>query len=227
MATAKPPTPRAKPQQLPRGRHSIPPEQVAQHQRVRMLEAIARSVGDKGYAATSVQDVLERAGVSRKTFYDNFADKEACFLEAYDAVVARVMHEVNKRYAEPGPWPQRVRIALGAFLNFFAYEQDLARMTMVEVLAAGPQAVGHYRAAITGFVGYFEEGRLVAAHSERVPEQTSEAVVGGLASVIYNRVADGRADEVPKLLPGLLYFALLPYIGPAQAAREAAKASTS
>jgi len=210
--------------QLPRGRHGIPREQVALDQRLRILEGMVRTVGDKGYAATSVQDVLERAGVSRKTFYDNFADKEACFLEAYDAVVARVMHEINKAPTEPGPWSLSVRRRLRAFLKFFAYEPGLARMAVVEVLAAGPEAIERYRAAVRGFIPLFAEGHRLARNPEQIPDEMAEAIVGGIGSVIYNRVAEGRSEEVPNLLPALLYFALLPYIGAAQATREANKA---
>jgi AcrR family transcriptional regulator len=209
--------------QLPSGRHGLSPEYVQENQRERILEAMVRTVGRKGYAETSVGDVLAQAGVSRRTFYDLFEDKEDCFLQAYDAVVARMMHEVKKQYDQPRQWPDKVRAGLSAFLAFFAYEEDLVRMAMVEVRAAGPEALKRYEAAERGFVPFLEEGRVQSPYRDRLPPNISEAVVGAITSRIYQRVVAGETKQVPQLLPELLHFVLLPYIGHARAAKAAAR----
>jgi AcrR family transcriptional regulator len=185
-----------------------------------MLEAMARTVGDKGYAATSVQDVVERAAVSTRTFYEHFSDKLDCFLQAYDAVVRRAMTVAERAYAEPGRWPDRVRRGFGTFLGFFGAEPALARMAMVEVLAAGPQAIERYQAAIRGFIPYLEEGRLQSRYRDRLPDTISDMTAQGASAIIYSRVAAGQPEQVPTLLPDLLYFILVPFIGAGEASKE-------
>jgi AcrR family transcriptional regulator len=189
-----------------------------------MLEAIARAVGENGYALTSVQDVVERAGVSSKTFYEHFADKRDCFFEAHDAVVRRVMTATDRAYAQPGPWPDRIRLGFGTLLGFYGLEPALARMAMVEVLAAGPQAIEHYQTAIRAFVPYLEDGRRQSRYRDELPENISEMTAQGAAAIISNRVASGQALDVPAMLPDLVYFILAPFIGPAEAAAAANKA---
>jgi AcrR family transcriptional regulator len=215
--------PRRSASQLPSGRHGLSPEYVQENQRLRILEAMVRTVGRNGYAETSVGDVLAQAGVSRRTFYDLFDDKQDCFLAAYDAVIARMMHEVAKQYARPGSWPDKVRAALAAFLAFFGYEQDLVRTAMVEVRAAGPQALKHYEAAERAFIPFLEEGRAQSPYRDRLPANISQAVIGGVTSRLYQRVAAGETSRVPELLPELLHFVLLPYVGHTRAAKAAAR----
>jgi AcrR family transcriptional regulator len=192
-----------------------------------MLEAIARTVGDKGYAQTTIQDVLESAGVSSKTFYEQFSDKEDCVVAAYDAVVARVMGVVTKEYLQGSRWPERVKLGLAAFLRFFGYEPGLARMAMVEVLAAGPRARERYAAAVRGFVTFFEDGRADSPHPERLPAHLSEAVVGGITATLYHHVVTGQAEAIPLLLPDLLYCSLVPYLGHASATRAVSSVAMS
>ena len=189
-----------------------------------MLEAIARTVGEKGYAETSVQDVLERAGVSSKTFYEHFADKRDCFLEAYDAVVRRVITAINQAYAKPGRWPDRIRRGFRVFLHFFVLEPALARMAMVEVLAAGPEAIEHHQTAIRGFIPYLEEGRRASRYRDHLPQNISEMTARGAAGIIYSRVAAGQTDQLPAMLPDLLYFVLVPFTGSSEAAKAATRA---
>src|SRR3954471_7256007 len=107
------------PKSLPRGPHRLEREVVLASQRGRLLDAIAKVVAEKGYAATSVADVIELAGVSRKTFYEHFRDKEACFLAAYDAGVDILLATMR----EAGDTRSRVR----AYLETLAAEPDFAR----------------------------------------------------------------------------------------------------
>lgn len=202
----------------------MPREQVRRHQRGRMLEAMARAVSDNGYTATTVQDVLKRAGVSSKTFYEHFDGKEDCFLQAYDAVVARVMEVVGSEYARGTRWPDRVGRGLSAFLGLVGREEGLARMALVEVLAAGPRAREHYQDAVRGFIVFYEPGQAESPHPERLPARLSEAVVGGITATIYHHLVTGQGRQIPKLLPDLLFCSLVPYLGHARAASAAGSA---
>lgn len=182
---------------------------------------MVQTIAEKGYAETSVEEVLRRAGVSRRTFYDQFSDKEDCFLQAYGTVLTQLMAVVREAYGESGLWPERVRAGLSALLEFLASEDAVARVAMIEVLAAGPRAVARYNESLDGFVSFLEEGRAASRQGAQMPPGTARAVVGGLASVIHHRLLDGQADQLPSLLPDLLYFIFVPYLGHARAARYA------
>ena len=110
-----PATPPSTPNRLPSGRHGLPRETVAASQRARMIDAMAAVVAEKGYAATTVADVVERAGVSRRTFYEQFADKEACFLAAYEVGLAVVLDRIRPRTtARPASYAARKQASLSA-----------------------------------------------------------------------------------------------------------------
>lgn len=213
--------PELTPQKLPRGRHGLPRQFVVRSQRERMLEATSRAVSDLGYPGLTVAAILERAGVSRKTFYEHFADKEQCFLAAYDVVVEGLVRAVGEAYNSEDTWREKVRSGLGEFLRFLAAEPNFARMCIVEVLAAGPSALQRRNGAMRMFTVFFEAGRQeVPDDRPPLPELVSESVVGAIYEVIYSRILRNRTEELPDLLPDLMYIALVPYLGPEEAARD-------
>src|SRR3954471_9945682 len=123
---------------LPRGRHAAPRAVVRESQRGRMLAAMASAVGEKGYGAVAVADVIARAGVSRKTFYEHFDDKEECFLAAWEAGVEILFAAIaHSQEGAPGP-VERMRASLRAYLETLASEPAFARSFLIEVVAAGP-----------------------------------------------------------------------------------------
>src|SRR5512133_2005251 len=108
---------------LPAGNHKLPREFVLRSQRDRMLDAMAQACAAKGYGGATVAAVIAGAGVSRRTFYEHFRDREDCFLAAYDAILAQFLDEVTTAYRQPElHWPQRVRAAIGALLAFLVAE---------------------------------------------------------------------------------------------------------
>ena len=127
---------------LPRGRHDLPREFVARTQRDRLIDAMARTVADKGYASASPAEVCAAAGVSTRAFYEQFAGKEACFLAAFDRGVELLQRSVAAAYARPGRWPQRMHRGLDTLLRTLAAEPAFAALAIVEVLAAGPARPG-------------------------------------------------------------------------------------
>jgi len=206
---------------LPAGRHGLPREFVISNQRARIIDAMARAVAERGYARTSVADVLARAGVSRKTFYERFRDKEDCFLQAYDVVAEGLFERAEAAFREGAgePWEVRVRHGLARTLEAMAREPEFTKMCMVEGPSAGPEAMKRYFAILELFRLYVDQGREVA--DAEVPELTAHAVVSGVAGMIYRHVADDRAEELPELLPELTYFVIAPFLGRERAREQA------
>jgi AcrR family transcriptional regulator len=127
----------AVPGRLPRGRHGLSREAVVDSQRERVLDAMIAAVNEDGYHATSIVEVAHRAGVSRKTVYEVFADKEGCLLAAHDLLVGRLLAAVRPAWERPGAWSEKVRGALAAILTAIADRPQGARLALVEMLAAG------------------------------------------------------------------------------------------
>ena len=181
--------------------------------RARILDALIVTVSYRGYDRTTIERVLQTADVPGAVFDEHFTDKEDCFLQALDMMVARLHGSVLEQYDRSAPWPDRVRRGLKAMLAALASDPEAARVGMVECLSAGPAAYERYRATLAAFVPLLEEGRRHAAYPEHLPPQTSEAVVGGIASILHRRVLEERTPELPRLLGDLVYFALVPYLG--------------
>jgi AcrR family transcriptional regulator len=193
---------------------------VARSQRERLLEAAVRIVAEKGYGATTVADLTREAGISRTTFYAMFEDKEACFLAAYDRVVDALVKRIATAYEAEERWPQRARAGLAALLGALASEPEIARLALIDVGAAGPAAQRRYRAALQRLTPLFEEGRDFAPGGRSLPANTSRMAIGAVAGLIADELAEGRAEYLEGLLSDLLFATLVPYIGPAAAARE-------
>jgi AcrR family transcriptional regulator len=183
-----------------------------------LLDAMVATVAERGYERTRVEDVAARAAVRAELFREHFRDKDACLLAALDEVVGEVVGAVARGYDRAAPWPERVLHGLRVFLAALADNPTQTRVAMVESLAAGSAALERYRAAFRGFIPFFEDGREVATHPERLSDQTAAAIVGGIASVVQDRVRRGETADLRDLLPSLAYFALVPYLGRSGAA---------
>lgn len=191
-------------------------------ERERMLEAMVRVAAAKGYEATTVDDVIEAASVSRETFDATFAGKEGCFLEAYDAVIDVLVAHVSTAFESAAglPWPDRIATGLQALVELLAREHDIARMAMVEVTAVGEDARIRYRAALGRFTYFLEEGRTFSAQGEELPADTARFAIGGATSMIFDEIRAGRGPELRRILPDLVFAVLMPYIGPEAAEDE-------
>ena len=126
---------------LPRGRHAAPRAVVTRSQRERLLEAIAAAVAERGYARTAVADVLARAGVSRKSFYEHFANKEECFLLAYDLGVDRTLASIDEAIARADGPLAAASAGVEGYLRALVEHPDFARTFLIEALGAGPAAL--------------------------------------------------------------------------------------
>jgi AcrR family transcriptional regulator len=222
MPAAKPTG--GKRRRLPRGRHGLPPEAVADSQRRRIIEAMVEVVAERGYPATRVVDVIEAAGVSRKTFYELYADKEDCFLAAYDRAIGVLERETNRAYdADPGaPWPDRLRSGLIAFLSLIAAQPAAAKFCVVDVLAAGPKALARRDAAVRGFTGLIDAGR--AESRRELPGITALSLAGGVNELLYSQIMHGASAHLLSRLPDLVYWITQPYLGSQRAELERERA---
>ncbi len=179
-----------------------------------------RIVAEKGYAATTVADLTREAGVSRTTFYALFADKEACFLAAYDNAVDLLVRRISTAYEAEERWPDRARAGLRTLLEALAADPAQARLALVDVASAGPAAQRRSRAAVQRLTPFFDEGRDFAPSGRSVPGNTSRMAAGAVVGLISDELVAGRANELPRLLSDVLFATLVPYLGPDAAARE-------
>lgn len=202
---------------LPSGRHGLSRDQVVRSQRLRLVNAAIAVAGSDGYAAMTVSAVLARASVSRKTFYEQFADREHCFLAACEHVAGQGLAGLRAAYAIDAPWPERLRAALAWRLGALAAHPAEARVALVEVLAAGPQALALRDRMLQELATLFAAGFEAVPPGAEVPATMPEAVAGALCELLAARIRQGRTAELPSLLPDLLFCALAPFAGPAAA----------
>jgi AcrR family transcriptional regulator len=176
-----------------------------------MMDAMAELTAERGYGATKIADVVSRAGVARKTLYDNFAGKEELFLAAFETTVAEAREVVETACAAaPSGDAVAVRAALEALVEFIAANPAQARMCMVEALSASAATAAGYEETIHAFVGLLREW---APPGPDRPQTLEETLVGGVAWILQQRVRNGETETVVSLAPELSAFVLSPYPG--------------
>jgi AcrR family transcriptional regulator len=209
---------------FPSGVRKLPADLVKAVQRERLIIAMLRAAAELGYRETNVQDVIERAGVSRPTFYEHFANKEDCFLASFDTSASRLRERVDIAAREGGDvWRDRLRLALEALLQFASSEPDTARTLIVEARAASADAVMRRVEMLDYFATclHTQAQDLLPGGVEHSP-MTASGVVGGVEAILYSRLCKGEVDELEGLLPSLMYFVVLPYEGHEAASEELA-----
>ena len=207
---------------LPRGRHGLPRELVERSQRERLLAAVVKVTAEKGYESTTVGDILGEAGVGRESFYELFDDKLDCMLRAHKLLVDDLEEQVRAAYIDDDPWPQRMRRAVAATLDWFAADPDAARFTLVELSTVGPAFRPIFKAEYARAIALLEEGRSADAPEPELDRAYSLAV-GTILARIYEEVVLDRVAALPRLLPEMTYELLVPFVGEEQA-RAAASA---
>ena len=210
-------------------------ERVTEIQRARILAAMVELSGEHGPVNVTVGHVVERAGISRRTFYALYRDREACLLGALDDGLARVSRHVAETYDPDAKWIERIRLGLTGLLSFLDAEPGMGRLLIVGSLGAGAPALERRRAMLAQMIALVDEGRLEAKDGATLPPLTGEGIVGGVMSVLHARLLDDDRDSVSSLsfdgteggllaLTGsLMSMIVLPYLGPAAARRELAR----
>jgi AcrR family transcriptional regulator len=208
---------------LPGGHHGLSRQQILESQRERLLAAIAQEVAADGYRGTTITEIVKRASVSTRDFYEHFDGKEECFLAAFDAVRDHVESLLAAAVADQPDFPRQVIAALRAALEFFAEEPDLARLCLLEPVGATPKTAIRFREAVLACVPALARGRELA-DGRTLPASTEDSLLGGMISLATRSMLAGETGRLPELLPDLVEFALSPYMGPERAG-EFAEAS--
>jgi len=194
------------------GPQGIPRTEVAKLQRARLLDAMARVVAAVGYEETAVERVLVQAGVSRRTFYELFDDREDCFLAAYDDAMQPAFRVIIEAYLECEAPEQRIEAALEAYLRFCAEEPHLARMCVVEVFAAGAEARNRRAEAMDRMAGLMEHALNELRGDDKLDRLTAQALVGGVHEVIYQPIDQGNTDSLPGLAAEIVAAQINPLV---------------
>jgi AcrR family transcriptional regulator len=195
-------------------------ERVSEIQRTRILVAMAEVACERGAGDVSVGHVVERAGVSRRTFYELFEGREDCFLEAFDEAVARASRYVSAKHDPKVDWAETVRGGLEALLAFLEHEPALARLAVVQSLAGGASALERRRRVLDGLVAAVDAGRKDMNGGPSTTRLTAEGVVGGVVSVIHNRLVSSDSRRLADLVNPLMSMIVLPYLGPDAARKQ-------
>jgi AcrR family transcriptional regulator/DNA-binding MarR family transcriptional regulator len=199
---------------------------VSELQRGRLLSATFALVGERGYEGVTARSVSERAGVSNRTFYQCFSDREDCFLAAFNHALDGLEREVRCARESELEWTARVRAALAALLQTLDREPAVRRLVFVEALAAGPRVLARRASVLEGLAGVIDEGCVNAKASAALlgdPARSAlvaEGVVGGVFGVIHARLLESGSEPLVRLLGSLMAMIVLPYRGGAAAARE-------
>jgi AcrR family transcriptional regulator/DNA-binding MarR family transcriptional regulator len=196
---------------------------VAAVQRGRLLSAMFVLVGEQGYEGATARSVSERAGVSNRTFYECFGDREDCFLAAFNHAVGGLELELRAGWDRELGWTARVRGALAALLGALDREPAVRRLVFVEALAAGPRVLARRARVLESLAGVIDRGRENATSSTALSPVVAEGVVGATFGVIHARLLELRPEPLIELLGPLMATIVLPYRGSTAAARELAR----
>ncbi len=208
-------TPRLRP-----GPNGLPRGQVTEIQRSRMLTAAVQAVEEVGYARMTVAQVIGRAKVSRKTFYDVFVDREDCFLAAFDQAISQARALVIESYALESGWREGLRASLARLLTFMDEEPGLAKLCVVEALSAGARVLKSRANVLDELAEVVDRGRSVGGVTHEPPEVTAEGVVGAVFAVLHTRLLEGGKEPLSELLAPLMSMIVLPYLGARAASKE-------
>jgi AcrR family transcriptional regulator len=193
---------------------------VEADQRARLMAATIAVIGEKGYSGTTVADVIARAGVSRKTFYEHFADVQGCFLAIYEAITKEGISRVQRAYEEAEGWPDRVEAAIRVLFESAIESPDALRLIMIEIAAAGQAGLAQRERVMVQYARFIREGLELAPGQGTVSDITLRAVIGGINKVLYARLHDRRHAKLLALVPDLVRWAISYYPAPAPLAAD-------
>jgi AcrR family transcriptional regulator len=187
--------------------------QVSEIQRARIHVAAVEVVEELGYSGMTVAQVIGRAKVSRKTFYDLFADRQDCFIAVFEGTIARVRTLVEEACAGEESWHEGIRSGLARLLAFLEEEPVLARICLVEAQGAGTKVLERCDQMFGELAELVDRGRSVTGVTGEPPQITAEGLVGAVFTVLQRRLLDRRDESFTDLLGPLMSMIVLPYLG--------------
>jgi AcrR family transcriptional regulator len=210
-------------QQLPRGRGGLPPQAVAFLQRARALDATAQVVAETGFARSTVTEIAERAGISKRTFYALARNKEDAVRQAFDAAADHALPRLLEAFAQQRSWVAGVDATLTSYLRLLECDEAWASLTLRGLEDAGPELAAHRRLRLRPLMARLGAGPPGAqtGPAERRP-QIVDAIVGSVETALRTRIAEPNPLPLLDSRRDLLYLALAPVVGPGRAQRRAA-----
>ena len=206
----------------PAGRARLPREVMVQHQRDRVLGVATEVIAKRGYNSTTVDHIVSAAGIGVGTFYEFFDNKEDCFLQAYEQIVAAGMREMCGAILSDLPWSEQACAGLRGLLEAIASRPLDARLALVEVQTAGPRALARHEETLAAIGPFLASARHSSAVAEELPATLETALVGGVLWFLQQRIAMGEAGGIEELLPELAAIVVEPYFGIEEAERASA-----
>jgi AcrR family transcriptional regulator/DNA-binding MarR family transcriptional regulator len=200
----------------PKPSHVLP----AEIQRNRLVSAAIRSLDEVGYVYTSVAQISSRARVSRRTFYELFADREACMLAVFADVLGLIERDLAAAAPDGLPWRERVRGGLWTILSFFEREPVMARLLVVQSLQGDARILQEREALLARLAAVVDEGRNESAKAAHATPLTAEGLVGAALTIVYTRLMRSQHEPLTSLLGELMSLIVLPYLGTAAARQE-------
>lgn len=207
--------------ELPRGRHPLPREVAEQHQRDRLIAGVATAIAEHGYGNLTVKHVIEAAGVSRTTFYENFGNKDEAVVVAHEVIFERFLGLVFRACNAASEWPFKVKSVIDAALDYAAVEPAQVGLLTLDALSANVEMAQQVLTSTEHLAALLSRGRDLSEEAAALPELTEKSVIGALTAIVSSRIANGEADRLPELAPQLVEVALTPYLGAAEAKRVA------
>jgi len=204
---------------LPRGRTALPPDASAAARRQRLMKATCAVIARRGYAAANVADIVAAARVNRSAFYSHFGSKEEALEAALTCCLQESVAAAASEFFLAEDWPQQVWRGLAAFLGYLAEHQEAAYLGMVEIYAAGENAIRHAERNRAAYSLFLADGYQQTRRPTALPEILSTAIAGGIEAIVRRQLLAGRGELMPELLPQCAYVALAPFLG-AEAAIE-------
>jgi TetR/AcrR family transcriptional regulator len=197
-------------ERLPRGPHRLDPKEVAENQRRRMYGAMIEAVATNGYGRTSVKQVVTLAGVSRRAFYEQFANKQECFLATLDLIAAQAIDSIGSTYrATEGTFEQRLEAAFATFAEVVQRNPKGARVMLVDAPSAGPAGWEKLTETLNIFERLLAMSFAHAPDAGPLPEPVTRAIVGGLRRATFVRLVEERTDEMPTLVEDMVSWTLV------------------
>jgi len=188
--------------------------------RERILEAILATSGELGYEQVAVRHVIERAQTSRATFYKHFEDREDCFAQAYADAGEWLCRRLIAAGRRQPSWREGLRTALAELLEFCANQPAVAKALLVEVHAAGERPLAQRHELMERLSSALDSGRREIPSGQAPPPITSDFIVGAIDTLLSAKLLDGDAERAPEMLPGLLHFVVMQYLGESAAWEE-------
>ncbi len=188
--------------------------------RERLLEAVLVVSGELGYEKVAVRHVIEQAKTSRATFYKHFDDREDCFAQAYSDACGWLYRRLIGAAKRQPSWREGLRAALAELLEFCANQPAIAKALLVEVHAAGERPLAQRRDLMERLSRALDSARDEIPSRQAPPPVTSDFIVGAIDTLLAAKLLDGDAARAPEMLPGLLHFVVMQYLGESAAWEE-------